>query len=110
VAPLGPPLRANHPESEPNRSSLVREAPYVRGPDVDQAADRHMICADRTPGGRPRSREISLNLDLNSETGEKSPCRGQAGARQCCFRWPASLAQGAIGSAGLPGGGQGQVA
>jgi hypothetical protein len=23
----------------------------VRGPDVDQAADRHLICADRTPGG-----------------------------------------------------------
>lgn len=36
-------LRANYPEPEPNRSWLIREAPYVRGPGMGQASDRLMI-------------------------------------------------------------------
>jgi hypothetical protein len=46
-------LRANYPESEPNQSSLIRQAPYVREPDVDQSVGSAHDLAARPAGGQP---------------------------------------------------------
>jgi len=44
-------LRANYPESEPNRSSLIREAHMRAAQTWTKASDRLMIAA-RTAGGQ----------------------------------------------------------
>ena len=81
-------LRANYPESEPNRSSFIREAPCMRGPDVDLTAHEPVSSLHRlgVPGRPPEPSASAGAASAVDHACERRDCFSSAVRPMWCQR------------------------